>query len=134
MRTQDPVGTALASIGAGATAGAACMTAGVLILRLLQRGDPDALSPDTGGLILSISVSAGLLAAIAAGWSLTRAIDDLWRRGVTAGMAVFGTVLLTLPAAPLDAVLGVGGLATYLVVLVAAMLYLTRTARRAGSA
>ena len=134
MRTADPVGTALAGIGAGATSGAACMTAGVLVLRILQRGDPASLSPDAGGLWLSAAVTIGLLAAILSAWFLTRPIDDPWRRGVTAGMAVFGTVLLTVVAAPVDAVAGVAGLAGYLLVLVVVGVRFLRAALRAGAA
>jgi hypothetical protein len=110
------------------------MTAGVLILRLLQQGDPDSLARDTGGLLLSTTVSVGLLVAIIAAWYLTHPIDDLWRRGVAAGMAVFGTVLLTIVAAPLDAVAGMVGLAAYLLVLAVAAVRFVRAARKAGAA
>jgi hypothetical protein len=110
------------------------MTAGVLALRILQQGDPDSLSRDTGGLLLSATVTVGLLVAIFAAWLLTRPIDDLWRRGVTSGMAVFGTVLLTIVAAPLDAVAGAAGLVGYLCVLLIAAAHFVRTARRAGAA
>ena len=134
MRTEDPVGTALAGIGAGATSGAACMTVGVLLLRLAQQGDPESLARDTGGLLLSATVTVGLLVAIFTAWYLTRPIEDLWRRGVAAGMAVFGTVLLTIVAAPLDAVAGVVGLAAYLLILAVAAVRFVRTARKAGSA
>ncbi len=133
MRTDDPVGTALAGIGAGATSGAACMTAGVFLLRLVQRGDPESLSRDTSGLFLSATVTIGLLVAIFVGWSLTRSIADGWRRGVAAGMAVFGTVLLTVVAAPMDAAAGVIGLGAYLVVLAIAAARFIGAARRAGS-
>jgi hypothetical protein len=110
------------------------MTAGVLILRLLQRGDPASLARDAAGLLLSATVSVGLLVAILAAWRLTGPIDDLWRRGVASGMAVFGTVLLTLLAAPLDTIAGVAGLAGYLLVLAVAGTHFARLARRAGAA
>ncbi len=134
MATADPVGTALASIGAGATSGAGVMATGVLVVRLLQRGDTGGLPTDTAGLVLSVTVSVGLFVAVFTGWYLSRAIDDLWRRGVTAGLAVFGTVLLSVLAAPIDMAAGPVGLGTYLVVLTAIAVRLHRAARRAGAA
>jgi hypothetical protein len=109
------------------------MTAGVLALRLVQHGDPESLSRDASGLFLSVTVTIGLLVAILVGWSLTRPIADVWRRGVAAGMAVFGTVLLTVVAAPMDALAGVIGLGAYLLALAIAAARLVGTARRAGS-
>ena len=134
MATADPVGTAIASIGAGATSGAAVMAAGVLAVRLLQRGDPGGLSTDTTGMLLSVTVTVGLLVAVFTGWFLSRAIDDRWRRGVTAGLAVFGTVLLSVVAAPIDMVAGAPGLGTYLIVLTVFAVRLHRTARRTAAA
>jgi hypothetical protein len=134
VTTADPVGTAITSIGAGATSGAGVMAAGVLVVRLLQRGDPAMLPTDTAGLILSVTVSAGLLVAVLTGWLLSRAIDDVWRRGVTAGLAVFGTVLLSVLAAPIDMAAGALGLGAYLVVLTVFAVRLHRAARRAAAA
>ena len=104
MRTDDPVGTALAGIGAGATSGAACMTAGVFLLRLVQRGDPESLSRDTSGLFLSATVTIGLLVAIFVGWSLTRSIADGWRR-VGYDRAVQGNLDPAVLLAPKDVIL-----------------------------
>ena len=134
MATADPVGTAVLSIGAGATVGTACTTAGVLALRLLQGGDPAALPADVGGMILSVAVSVGLFAAVLTGWFSSRAIDDTWRRGVTAALAVFGTVLLSVLATPIDLVAGPVGLAAYLVVLIVLAVRFLRAARRAAAA
>ncbi len=134
MATADPVGTAIASIGAGAAVGTACTTSGVLAVRLLQAGDPAALPTDVGGMILSIAVSVGLFAAVLTGWIASRAIDDTWRRGVTAALAVFGTVLLSVLATPVDLVAGPMGLAVYLVILIALAVRFLRAARRAAAA
>ncbi|MBE0592407.1 MAG: hypothetical protein IH616_08410 [Gemmatimonadales bacterium] len=134
MTTSDPVGTAVASIGAGATSGAVLMTAGVFLLRLLQSGDPSSVSPDFGGAILSTAVSTGLLVAVAVAWLRSRRIDDVWRRGVTAAVAVFGTVILSVLAAPIDSVAGTRGLGAYLAVLVGAAIASHRAAGRAARA
>ena len=133
MPTTDPVGTAVGSIGAGATSGAVLMTGGVLVLRLLQSGDPASVSPDVGGAILSTAVSTGLLAAVAVAWLRSRPIDDVWRRGVSAAAAAFGTVILSALAAPVDAVAGSAGLGAYLVALLIATVASHRAAARAAS-
>lgn len=134
MATADPVGTAIASIGAGAAVGTASTTGGVLVVRLLQGGDPAALPSDVGGMILSIAVSVGLFAAVLTGWMASRAIDDTWRRGVTAALAVFGTVLLSVLATPVDLVAGPIGLAVYLVIVSVLAVRFLRAARRAAAA
>ncbi len=130
----DPIGTALASIGAGAATGAAMMTAGVVVLRTVQRADASALSVDTGFLILSVAVVGGVVAAVASGWLLSRTIHDVWRRGVIAALSVFGASLLTLVAAPADMLAGRLGLVAYLVVLLVGAIGARAVARRAGAA
>lgn len=133
MATADPVGTVVASIGAGATVGTACTTSGVLAVRLLQGRDAAAFSTDMGGLILSTAVSVGLLAAVLTGWLTSRAIDDAWRRGVTAALAAFGMVLLSVLATPVDLMAGRGGLAVYLALCSVFAARFVRAARRSGA-
>lgn len=113
--------------------GTACTTTGVLAVRLLQGRDAAAFSTDMGGLILSTVVSVGLLAAVLTGWLTSRAIDDAWRRGVTAALAAFGMVLLSVLATPVDLVAGRGGLAVYLALCIAFAARFVRAARRAGA-
>ena len=131
MPTSDPVGTALWSIGAGATTGAAAMTAGVLVVRLLQARDP-APSVDVSALILTTSVFVGLVAAVATGWLRTRVVPDPWRRGVTAAVAVFGAALVGVVATAADTIAGWQGLAAYLTLLFAAAVFTHRQAARAA--
>ena len=133
MPTTDPVGTALASIGAGATTGAAVMTGGVLALRLLQARDVSSMSTEGGSLLLAGSALAGLIAAVATGWLRTRAIDDVWRRGVTGAVSAFGSVLLALGSAVADMVAGPLGVAVYFALLLAAAVAAHQAARRAAS-
>jgi len=134
VATSDPVGTALASIAAGAASGAVVLTAGVFGLRVLQSGDPAAVSPDVGGLILSAAVSAALLTAALVAWFGSRPVDDIRRRGVAAVVAVFGMVILSALAPLADTAAGIAGLGAYLAVLAAAALAAHRAARRAGTA
>jgi uncharacterized membrane protein (DUF441 family) len=134
VATSDPVGTALASIAAGATSGAAVLTAGVLALRILQSGEPSALSPDVGGLILSTAVSVALLVAVTVTWLRSRPVADIRRRGVAAAVAVFGMVILAAFAPLADTLGGTVGLGVSLALFVAAAFAAHRAARRAGAA
>ncbi len=133
MPTTDPVGTALASIGAGATTGAAVMTGGVLAFRLLHAREVWSMSTETGSLLLTGSALAGLIAAVATGWLRTRAIDDVWRRGVTGAVSAFGTVLLALGTTVADMVAGPVGVAVYLALLLAAAVAAHQAAGRSTS-
>jgi hypothetical protein len=74
----------------------------------------------------------GIVAAVATGWLRTRSIDDLWRRGVTAGVAVFGAAILAVFATLADLVGGTVGLACYLLLLCVAAARTHRTAGRAA--
>ncbi len=127
MTTSDPVGTALSSIGAGASTGAAVLTAGVLLLRVLQAGNPD-MPVQQGGAILGTSAILGVVAAAATGWARTRTIPDLWRRGVTSVIAVFGAAILAVFATAADMVGRRVGLGLYLAVLIVAALATHRAA------
>jgi hypothetical protein len=129
VTTTDPVGTALAAIGAGATTGAVALTGGVLALRILQ-GQPAGIADDTAATLLTVSLAAGLVAAVATGWARTAAIDDYWRRGVTAAIAVLAMALLAVAATAVDQFAGPVGLGGYLLLLVAASIVTHRTARR----
>lgn len=129
----DPVGLALTSIGAGATTGAACITAGALTLRLLQaRGA--AGDERTGFTVIASTALTGLLLAAATGWLRTRAINDRWRRGVAAAMSAFGAALLAVVATPADVLGGTPGVGTYTVILLIAVLLFHRAAARAARA
>jgi hypothetical protein len=130
VRTTDPVGTALASIAASSTTGAAAITLGALIVRHLQAPGPDALPPETGGTVVLVSAFVGIVAAAGTGWVLTGAIDDRWRRGVTAAVSVFGAVLASTVALPIDTLLGRNGLFGYFALLVLAAVYAHAVAHR----
>jgi len=129
--TRDPVLRALGGLATGAAAGAAIITGGLLVLRTAQRGGASG-SPDAGFLILSAAVLLGVIASAATGWLLSHGIDEFWRRGVTATLAVFGSVMLSLVAMPADWIGGRWGLSAYLAALVAGALYAGAHARRAA--
>ena len=130
MATTDPVGTALASIAAGSTTGAAAIALGALFVRHGQQQGASTPDPATGATVLLGGVFLGVVLAAGTGWALTRAIDDVWRRGVTAAISVFGAVLLSLLALPADMAAGRVGILMYVVALVVASFVAHHTARR----
>ena len=131
MTTSDPVGTAVTSIGAGASTGAAVMTTGVLLLRVLQAGNPE-LPVQQGGAIIGASVLLGVLAAVATGWFRTRTIPDYWRRGVASVISVFGAAVLSVFATAADMIGRRVGIALYLALLMVAAWATHRAAARAA--
>jgi hypothetical protein len=129
VRTTDPVGTALASIAAGATTGAAAIALGTLMVRMTQQaGASDA--PETAAAVLSASLIIGITLAAGTGWMLTAAVEDLWRRGVTAAVSVLGASLLAVVTLPLDALVGQPALLVYASLLAVGAVIATRAARR----
>lgn len=129
---RDPIGLALAALGAGAAAGGAVITAGLIILRTASGpGSPD---PDAAHLVIPTSLFGGIVVAAACGWFLARPIVDVFYRGLTTALGVFGALLLAGLAAPADMLAQQAGLAIYLGVLAAAGVYAGRKARRAGVA
>lgn len=128
---RDPVVRALAGLATGAAAGAAIITTGLLVLRTVQRGRI-AETQDTGFVVLAVSVFAGMLSAAGAGWLLSSGIEEAWRRGVTATLAVFGMLMLSLAAVPADLLAGRLGLAGYLMLLLGGAAWSLVRARRAA--
>ena len=126
---RDPVLRALGGLATGAAAGAAIITIGLLVLRTVQQGGV-VETQDPGSLILSAAVFLGMVVAATSGWLLSRGIEETWRRGVTATLAVFGSLMLALLGVPADWVGGRGGLVAYLTVLLAGALYAGVHARR----
>jgi hypothetical protein len=128
---RDPVVRAIGGLATGATDGAAVIVAGVLLLRTLQGGRV-AETQDAGFVVLAVTLFAGVATAILSAWLLSRGITVLWRRAVTAALAVCGALLLSLVAVPADLLAGRAGLAGYLIVLVAAAAYALTQARDAA--
>ncbi len=128
---RDPVVRALGGLATGAAAGAAVITTGLLVLRSVQRGRVIE-TQDTGFVILGASVLIGLITAAASGWLLSSGIEEAWRRGVTATLAVFGMLLLALVAVPADLLAGRPGLAGYLTLLLGGGAWSWGHARRAA--
>ncbi len=130
--TTDPVGLALASLGAGSSAGASVITAGTIVLRSVQRAEAEP-NLDTGFVIMSVVLVVGIATAVTTGITLTRALDETWRRGVVGALSVFGTALLAGLAAPADMLAGRSGLGVYLIALILLAIAMWRSALRSAS-
>jgi hypothetical protein len=130
--TRDPVGLALASIAAGATAGASVITGGIILLRILQ-GTQGGAEVSTAFAVLTVILLFGIALAVVTGWSLTKPLQETWRRGVIGALSFFGASLLAGLSAPVDMLGGRLGLSTYLTVLLVALVSTLRAARRAAA-
>ncbi len=128
---RDPVVRAIGGLATGAADGAAVIVAGLLVLRTVQ-GGRIAETQDTGFVLLAMSLFGGVGAAVLSAWLLSRGITVLWRRAVTAALAVCGALLLSLAAVPADLLAGRAGLGIYLIVLLVAAAYALSRARRAA--
>lgn len=119
---QDPVGLALGSIGAGATTGAAVVTAGTVALRMLPGGG----SGDVAFGVLTAGALLGIAAAAACTFAAIGTITDLWRRAVAGAIAAFLAILLGAISAPADRLAGRVGLAIYFFLLIGLAIILWR--------
>jgi hypothetical protein len=128
---RDPVVRAMGGLLTGAADGAAVIVAGLLVLRTVQGGRV-AETQNTGFAVLAVALCAGVGAAVFAAWLLSRGITVLWRRAVTAALAVCGALLLSLLAVPADLLAGRAGLGGYLVLLLAGGAYSLVHAHRAA--
>jgi hypothetical protein len=117
----DRIGIALGALAAGAAAGAAVTLLGLVMFRA-------SLAESRDGLPLILF--AGIVSAATLGWSLSRHLADVWRRGVTAALAVFGALMLAGLAAPADMVAGRAGLMGYAGLLAALAVLAVRYNRR----
>lgn len=128
---RNPVSLTLGSIAAGASFGAAATTAGVTLFRLLQNDTPT-LSSDQGFSMITAGLLAGIGCAFATAWILARGVAEWWRRGAAGFIAIFGSLLLSAGAAPVDTLGGRSGLMAYLTLLLGAGIGFLIRARRAG--
>jgi hypothetical protein len=119
----DPIGVALGSIGAGATAGASVITTSLIVFRLLMGGAADAMNQDLQFAVLTVGLVAGVITSVVTVYTLARTVTDTWRRAALAGTTVFAAAILAVPAAPADMFAGLVGLTVYLAVLLSGTWY-----------
>ena len=103
--------------------GAACITAVLLLVQLLQRaaqgnGDP---AVDMSGDLLIAGLIAGIAIAALFGWRRSNGVENLWQRGVVGVLSVFGALAVafffTIPARQLLGPAGLVLLAAIMVII-----------------
>jgi hypothetical protein len=128
----DPVGVALGSIGAGATAGASVITTSLIVFRLLMGDAADGMNPDLQFTVITLGLVGGVFTAVITAYALASTVTDTWRRAALAGTTVFAAAFLAVPAAPADMIAGAAGLVVYLAVLLSGTWYGVSKARAAA--
>lgn len=114
----DPVKDPLA-IGLGALAtgtglgGAICTLMQGVVAVLRDRVEDPAYFPFVGGDPLVAGLAAGVALAAIFGWRRSRAIDNLWQRGVIAVLAAVGALIVGFLAALAHGVGGLPGLVVW---------------------
>lgn len=71
--------------------------------------------PVVGGDPLLAGLVAGVALAAIFGWRRSRAIDNIWQRGVIGVLAAVGAILVGFLAAPVDRFFGLTGMAVWLI-------------------
>jgi len=125
---KDPLALGLGSLGAGLCFGAAFLTA-VQIVAKIMRGELEAGAyRETAGdpLLIGVFVAAAIGATVAVYRS--RALENIWQRGVIAVLAAIGACLDGFLAALFDRFFGFIGLTVWLLLNVALGLLATRWA------
>lgn len=123
---KDPLAVGLGALGAGAGLGGACITLMLLVIRLVQRVEIGRYGQSVSELDPFIFGLIAITLGAVFGWRRSRALENLWQRGVIAVLAVFGTLLIAILAVPLWHYLRFIGL----VALALASLFLGLTASR----
>jgi hypothetical protein len=108
------------------------ITGGMILLRILQ-GYQGGAEVSTAFAVLTVILLSGIALAVVTGWSLTKPLQETWRRGVIGALSFFGTSLLAGLSAPVDLLGGKLGLTAYLTVLLVALALTLRAARRAAA-
>lgn len=116
---KDPLAIGLGSLATGVGLGGGCLTLAQIAVEVLQhRLDPavyreTAADPLLAGLVAAVVVGAGF------GWHRSRAIDNLWQRGVIGVLSAVGAILVGFVAAPVDRFFGLVGMLVWLAASVA---------------
>lgn len=109
------------------------ITAGMIVLRTMQASRGVDRTVSAGFAVIWVTLIVGIAIAALTGWALTRALDDMWRRGVVGALSVFGTALLAGIGMPVDLLTGRIGLTVYLLITLTAALYMRAGALRSSS-
>ena len=110
---KDPLAVGLGSLACGTGFGGGTIVAALVIVRTLERHVSAASYEESAADPVLVGAFAGLVAAAGFSWWRSRALENIWQRGVIAVMAAVGAVLVSFIAWPVDRLLGLGGLAAW---------------------
>ncbi len=110
---KDPLAIGLGALTCGAGFGGGTIVAGLVIVRSLERQASAAAYEEIAGDPVLAATFAGLVVAATFGWRRTRALENLWQRGVIEVMAAVGAVLVGFIAWPVDRLLHIPGLVAW---------------------
>jgi hypothetical protein len=106
---RDPLAVGLGALGAGIGLGGALITLTLLAVRVLQRFELRRYDETVADAPLA-GLAAAITLAAAVGWRRSRALENLFQRGVIAALAAVGAILVAFLAIPAWHFLGFGGL------------------------
>ena len=112
---KDPLAIGLGALTSGVGLGGGTIVAGLAIVRSLEHHAGTAGYEDIAGDPVIAATFAGLAIAAAFGWRRTRALENLWQRGVIGVMSVVGAMLVGFIAWPVDRLLQTPGLIAWAV-------------------
>jgi NhaP-type Na+/H+ or K+/H+ antiporter len=116
---KDPLAVGLGSVAAGVGLGGGALTLAQIVVSVLQgRLDPTTYQ-DRVGDPLVVGLAAAVLVGAGVGWYGSRAIDNLWQRGVIGVLSAVGAILVGFVAAPVDRFFGLVGMLVWLAASVA---------------
>lgn len=127
---KDPLAVGLGSVAAGVGLGGGALTLAQIVVSVLQgRLDPTTYQ-DRVGDPLVVGLAAAVLVGAGVGWYGSRAIDNLWQRGVIGVLSAVGAILVGFVAAPVDRFFGPVGMLLWLAASVAFGIAGSRWARK----
>jgi hypothetical protein len=112
---KDPLAIGLGALTSGVGLGGGTIVAGLAIVRSLEHHAGTAGYEDIAGDPVIAATFAGLAVAATFGWRRSRALDNVWQRGVIGVLSAVGAVLAGFIAWPLDRFFGFASLVVWCV-------------------
>ena len=113
---KDSLAVGLGSLATGMGFGGGTIVAALVIVRTLEHQVSVATYEESAADPVLIGTFAGMVVAAGFGWWRSRALDNIWQRGVISIMAAVGAVIVGFIAWPVDRFLGLIGLIVWGVV------------------
>ena len=108
---KDPLSVGLGALACGSGLGGGTIVAALVIVRALEHHTAAPNYQETAADPVLAGTLAGLAVAATFGWRRSRALDNIFQRGVIAVLSGMGALIAGFLAWPVDRLLGMGGLA-----------------------